>query len=380
MPGQGASATLDAPHRSVRREQAVVGVGGHPRSVAKSRAGAVGRRADCGRAPIVAAWGGAVADPLGKVGWRACPPAVPHLRSAPASSHSSARSTRSPTRHSAGCPTCSSASCCSASPSVSAWVCFIPPVAIWSVILWGVTGLMVGILAGLMIMTRLSTRAMYKQIDGMPGAAGHVLSTSLGRSWQSSDMPVGVNPKTQEAVYRAVGRGGVVVVGEGARGRLTPSRQRRALQGAARRIRRAGDRDLRRSRRGRCADLEARVDHQVAARRRSTARRWPRSSSASTRSRSRSRRCRSRRASTRRRFARRDRADAALTRLALRPQQHRSGRLVVQAALVGIPDDRGDHDDQQQACAGWVATSPTHAPSRRTSAQAEDAVARAAPA
>ena len=34
-------------------------------------------------------------------------------------------------------------------------------------------------------------------------------------------MPVGVNPKTQEAVYRAVGRGGVVIVGEGARGRLT---------------------------------------------------------------------------------------------------------------------------------------------------------------
>ena len=47
------------------------------------------------------------------------------------------------------------------------------------------------------------------------------MSTSLGRNWQSSDMPVGVNPKTQEAVYRAVGRGGVVIVGEGARGRLT---------------------------------------------------------------------------------------------------------------------------------------------------------------
>ena len=42
-----------------------------------------------------------------------------------------------------------------------------------------------------------------------------------GRNWQSSEMPVGVNPKTQEAVYRAIGRGGVVIVGEGARGRLT---------------------------------------------------------------------------------------------------------------------------------------------------------------
>lgn len=97
----------------------------------------------------------------------------------------------------------------------------LPPIALWSIILWSVTGLMLGVLASLMTMTRLSTSAMYKQIDGMPGAAGHVLSTSLGRNWQSSDMPVGVNPKTQEAVYRAVGRGGIVIVGEGARGRLT---------------------------------------------------------------------------------------------------------------------------------------------------------------
>lgn len=97
----------------------------------------------------------------------------------------------------------------------------IPPFAIWSLILWIITGVMLGVLAALMIMTRMSTSAMYKKLDGMPGAAGHVLSTSLGRRWQSSDMPVGVNPKTQEAVYRAVGRGGVVIVGEGARGRLT---------------------------------------------------------------------------------------------------------------------------------------------------------------
>lgn len=97
----------------------------------------------------------------------------------------------------------------------------IPPVAIWSIILWGVTGLMLGILASLMTMTRLSTRAMYVRLDGMPGATGHVISTSLGRRWQASEMPVGINPKTQEAVYRAIGRGGVVIVGEGSRGRLT---------------------------------------------------------------------------------------------------------------------------------------------------------------
>lgn len=97
----------------------------------------------------------------------------------------------------------------------------IPPVAVWSIILWGVTGLMFGVLAAMITLTRLSTRAMYKKIDGIPGAAGHVLSTSLGRKWSASDTPVGVNPKTQDAVYRVIGRGGVVIVAEGARGRLT---------------------------------------------------------------------------------------------------------------------------------------------------------------
>ncbi|MGP3536629.1 DUF4191 domain-containing protein [Microbacterium sp. RD1] len=97
----------------------------------------------------------------------------------------------------------------------------IPPVAIWSVILWGVTGLLAGILGAMFTMTRLSTTAMYRKIDGMPGSAGYVLSSSLGRNWSASEMPVGVNPRTQDAVYRTIGRGGVVIVGEGSRGRLT---------------------------------------------------------------------------------------------------------------------------------------------------------------
>ncbi|WP_426182984.1 DUF4191 family protein [Microbacterium sp. TWP3-1-2b2] len=97
----------------------------------------------------------------------------------------------------------------------------IPPFQVWTLVLWAITGLMLGVLGSLFLMTRLSTNAMYAKIDGMPGASGHVLSTSLGRHWQASDTPVGINPKTQEAVYRAVGRGGIVVVGEGARGRLT---------------------------------------------------------------------------------------------------------------------------------------------------------------
>ncbi|WP_405372893.1 MULTISPECIES: DUF4191 domain-containing protein [unclassified Microbacterium] len=97
----------------------------------------------------------------------------------------------------------------------------IPPFQVWSIILWGVSGLLLGFLLAMILLTRLSTRVMYKKLDGMPGAAGHILSTGLGRRWVTSDMPVGVNPRTQDAVYRAIGRGGVVIIGEGARGRLT---------------------------------------------------------------------------------------------------------------------------------------------------------------
>ncbi|ALX67011.1 DUF4191 family protein [Microbacterium sp. XT11] len=97
----------------------------------------------------------------------------------------------------------------------------IPPFQVWTLVLWGISGLMLGVLGAMFLMTRLSTSAMYQKIDGMPGATGHVLSTSLGRNWQASDTPVGINPKTQDAVYRTVGRGGIVVVGEGSRGRLT---------------------------------------------------------------------------------------------------------------------------------------------------------------
>ncbi|HOA86896.1 MAG: DUF4191 family protein [Microbacteriaceae bacterium] len=91
----------------------------------------------------------------------------------------------------------------------------------WSILLWAITGLLFGVMASMFALTRLSTGVMYQRIDGRPGAVGQVMSTSLGRKWQSSEMPVGINPRTQEAVYRAVGRGGVVIVGEGSRGRLT---------------------------------------------------------------------------------------------------------------------------------------------------------------
>lgn len=97
----------------------------------------------------------------------------------------------------------------------------IPPAQIWSIILWSITGIMLGFLGAMITMSRLATKAMMKKIDGMPGATGYVITSQLGRGWHADETPVGVNPKTQDAVYRAIGRAGILVVGEGAEGRLT---------------------------------------------------------------------------------------------------------------------------------------------------------------
>lgn len=98
---------------------------------------------------------------------------------------------------------------------------FVLQPSILGFVLWPLFGLMLGALGAMLLMNRLATVVMYRRIDNTPGAAGHVVSNMLGRRWRSDEMPVGINPKTQEAVYRAVGRGGIVLVGEGSRGRLT---------------------------------------------------------------------------------------------------------------------------------------------------------------
>jgi Domain of unknown function (DUF4191) len=67
----------------------------------------------------------------------------------------------------------------------------------------------------MIILGRRAERAAYGQIAGKPGAVGAVLKSSLPRGWTGSEMPVAVSPKTQDAVYRAVGRGGIVLIGEG---------------------------------------------------------------------------------------------------------------------------------------------------------------------
>ncbi|WBU38481.1 DUF4191 domain-containing protein [Homoserinibacter sp. YIM 151385] len=90
------------------------------------------------------------------------------------------------------------------------------------IILYVLVGLLGGVLVLLIVLGRRAERAAFSQIEGQPGAVGSVIKTSLRRSWVGSEMPVNVSPRTQDAVYRAVGKGGVVLIGEGPRSRTEP--------------------------------------------------------------------------------------------------------------------------------------------------------------
>ena len=87
--------------------------------------------------------------------------------------------------------------------------------SILTLVLYIITGLMLSVLLTLVVLGNRSERTAYQQISGQPGAVGAVLRSALRRVWQASEFPVAVNPKTQEAVYRAVGKPGVVLIGEG---------------------------------------------------------------------------------------------------------------------------------------------------------------------
>ena len=88
-----------------------------------------------------------------------------------------------------------------------------------------ITGLIIGIplglLAATMILSRRAERAAFAQIENQPGASGAALGT-LKRGWIVEEQPVAVNPRTQDAVFRAIGRCGVVLVSEGPSARVKP--------------------------------------------------------------------------------------------------------------------------------------------------------------
>lgn len=87
------------------------------------------------------------------------------------------------------------------------------------IILYVVAGLLAGVLLVLIVLGRRAERAAFAQIEGQPGAVGAVLKSSLRRSWVGNEMPIAAN-KSRDAVYRAVGKGGVALIAEGPRSRV----------------------------------------------------------------------------------------------------------------------------------------------------------------
>jgi len=88
-------------------------------------------------------------------------------------------------------------------------------------ILYIVAGVLAGVLLVLIVLGRRAEAAAYSQIAGKPGAVSAIMKSGLRRSWTGSEMPIVMN-KNQDYVYRAVGRGGVVLIGEGPRTRTQP--------------------------------------------------------------------------------------------------------------------------------------------------------------
>ena len=92
-------------------------------------------------------------------------------------------------------------------------------------ILFAIFGLMFGLLTATIVMSRRAERAAYAQIEGQVGAAGAAL-TSIRRGWYTDREPVAADVaragdiSSAAMVYRALGRPGVVLVGEGPSGRV----------------------------------------------------------------------------------------------------------------------------------------------------------------
>jgi hypothetical protein len=93
-------------------------------------------------------------------------------------------------------------------------VAFLIGVLISKAIYVTVLGALVGIMLATLVLARRAERAAFNQLSGQPGASLATLQ-NVKRGWSIEDKPVAVDPRTQDLVFRAVGRPGVLLVTEG---------------------------------------------------------------------------------------------------------------------------------------------------------------------
>lgn len=89
-------------------------------------------------------------------------------------------------------------------------------------------GIPLGILFAVMVLSRRAEKAAFAQLDGQPGRSGAALST-LRRGWIFEQQPVAAN-KSQDVIFRAIGRPGIVLVTEGPTSRVNPLVQKEKLK------------------------------------------------------------------------------------------------------------------------------------------------------
>lgn len=77
-----------------------------------------------------------------------------------------------------------------------------------------VLGVPLAFMLALVVMARRAEKAAYSRFAGQPGASSMALQ-NLRRGWNVEQEPVAVDPRTQDVVFRAVGRPGVVLITEG---------------------------------------------------------------------------------------------------------------------------------------------------------------------
>ncbi|GCE75835.1 DUF4191 domain-containing protein [Cellulomonas biazotea] len=75
------------------------------------------------------------------------------------------------------------------------------------------------LLGAMFVLARRAETAAYTRIAGQPGASRAALGT-IRRGWTFTDEPVAVDPRTQDMVFRGLGRAGVVLVSEGPAARV----------------------------------------------------------------------------------------------------------------------------------------------------------------
>lgn len=89
-----------------------------------------------------------------------------------------------------------------------------------SIFLWSLSTILFAVLMSLSVLSRRAERAAFMRISGQPGAVSAVIGSTLKRGYTSNEIPVAVDPKSRDAVYRAVGKAGVVLIAEGNSARL----------------------------------------------------------------------------------------------------------------------------------------------------------------